>query len=189
MNNKQKQSYQLTNEITNKYLLGEICDIFQGKMLAKQKDSNGKYKFFIDSKKEHYINSYMYDGEYLIINTNQYAGDIKYYDGKFNISADLRALKVNHDQVLTKYLFYFLKLHFKKYVLSIIKKRKSPYLTNNEIKSFSVVVPSLTKQKKIVGILDDFSDYLDGLKKEMQLRKQQLEYYLDQMLNVDLDLE
>lgn len=54
------------------------------------------------------------------------------------------------------------------------------------IGDFPIMVPSLTEQKRIVGILDKFedltTDLISGLPAEIKARQQQYEYYRDQLL-------
>ena len=59
-------------------------------------------------------------------------------------------------------------------------------ITKEEFSNFKIPVPSLEKQKEIVGKLDIFSeitsDLEKGLPKEIELRTKQYEYYRDKLL-------
>jgi len=55
------------------------------------------------------------------------------------------------------------------------------------MEKFQIVVPSLTEQKRIVSILDNFNTLTnslsEGLPKEIELRQKQYEYWREQLLN------
>jgi type I restriction enzyme S subunit len=59
-------------------------------------------------------------------------------------------------------------------------------LNSGRIKSFPIPVPPLSEQERIVGILDKFdalvNDLSSGLPAEIKARRQQYEYYRDQLL-------
>lgn len=55
------------------------------------------------------------------------------------------------------------------------------------IANYSIPVPSLEEQKRIVEILDRFDKYIndikEGLPAEIEMRQKQYEYYRDKLLN------
>ena len=59
-------------------------------------------------------------------------------------------------------------------------------LDNVKCKGTKIPVPSLEEQQRIVDILDKFDTYCNdltqGLPAEIELRKQQYEYYRDKLL-------
>ena len=48
---------------------------------------------------------------------------------------------------------------------------------------FTIPIPSLAEQERIVGILDTFTAAIDNLKKQIELRKKQFEKYRDELLD------
>ena len=56
----------------------------------------------------------------------------------------------------------------------------------NEILKYSIPIPPLDEQVRIIGILDKFdaltNSITEGLPREIKLRQQQYEYYLDLLL-------
>ena len=50
---------------------------------------------------------------------------------------------------------------------------------------FTIPIPSLEEQNRIVGILDTFTDSIENLKQQIAQRRKQFEFYRDQLLNVE----
>ncbi len=62
-----------------------------------------------------------------------------------------------------------------------------PGLAVGKLESLSIPIPPLTEQARIVAILDKFdaltSSITEGLPREIELRKQQYEYYREKLLS------
>ena len=52
---------------------------------------------------------------------------------------------------------------------------------------FEIPLPPLNIQKEIVSILDSFTSLIDKMKQEVELRKKQMEYYIDKFYGGDFD--
>ena len=50
---------------------------------------------------------------------------------------------------------------------------------------FTIPIPSLDEQKRIVGILDTFTDSIENLKQQIAQRRKQFEFYRDQLLDLE----
>lgn len=50
---------------------------------------------------------------------------------------------------------------------------------------FTIPIPSLAEQKRIVGILDTFTDSIENLKQQIAQRRKQFEFYRDQLLDLE----
>lgn len=50
---------------------------------------------------------------------------------------------------------------------------------------FLIPIPSLEEQNRIVGILDTFTDSIENLKKKIEQRRKQYEFYRDQLLDLE----
>lgn len=61
-----------------------------------------------------------------------------------------------------------------------------PAISDSKVKEFIIPIPSLEEQERIVAILDKFdaltNSITEGLPREIELRKQQYEYYRDMLL-------
>ena len=75
--------------------LGILSDIKTGKLDANAQVLHGQYPFFTCSVENKRIDSYAFDGEYVIVAGN---GDlnVKYYNGKFNAYQRTYAIKPNN---------------------------------------------------------------------------------------------
>ncbi len=80
-----------------------------------------------------------------------------------------------------------LSVFYLKYALETVEfeKQKSsvPNINANMIKAISIPLPPLPVQEEIVRILDNFTELQAELQAELQKRKQQYNYYLDNLLN------
>lgn len=92
----------------------------------------------------------------------------------------------NDEKILNyKYLYYYISDNYEN-----IKKMGQGALTSlnlSIIKNILVPIPSLMVQEKIVNYLDEFTNYAEKIKRELQkeldLRNKQYEYYRDKLLS------
>ena len=61
-------------------------------------------------------------------------------------------------------------------------RRSLPF---SAIKSMTIPIPSLSEQTRIVGLLDTFTNSIENLKKQIEQRRKQYEYYRDQLLDLE----
>ncbi|MDM8541082.1 restriction endonuclease subunit S [Desulfococcaceae bacterium HSG9] len=84
-----------------------------------------------------------------------------------------------------KFIYYFLKKN-QKTIHSMKKGYGVPHVRVKDFEPYPVPIPPLSKQKKIVAILDKFdalvNDISTGLPAEIAARKKQYEYYRNQLL-------
>ena len=69
------------------------------------------------------------------------------------------------------------------YLLSKVRKASIPRLSPSVIKDLEIPLPPLPVQEEIVRILDAFTELQAELQAELQKRKQQYNYYLDNLLS------
>ena len=105
-----------------------------------------------------------------------------YRNGKFNITNVCGLLKVTDKSVLPKYLYYILKISTEPHVNRGMGNAK---LMSNVMAKIRVPVPPIEVQSEIVRILDNFTE----LTAELTARKKQYEYYRDELLTFDDDVE
>jgi len=58
-------------------------------------------------------------------------------------------------------------------------------LSKDKFSSIIIPIPSLEEQERIVGILDTFTAAIDNLKKQIEERRKQYEFYRDQLLDLE----
>lgn len=133
--------------------LGEIFG-FQDKTGRKagEGQEKGKYKFFTSSSEQtKFIDSYDFDGEYLIFASGGQAA-IHYCNEKFSASNDCFVVKVN-SEISTKYVYYY--LLSKIYLLEEgFKGAGLKHISKKYIEKIKIPLPPIETQKKIVAILE-----------------------------------
>lgn len=124
----------------------------------------------------------------LIGNIRPYLKKIWLSDCKGGTNGDVVCIRV-HDskEVMPKFLYYILASDaFFDYDNSHAKGGKMPRGDKNAILSYTIPVPSMEEQERIVSILDRFealtTDLQIGLPAEIEARRQQYEYYRNKLL-------
>lgn len=141
---------------------------------------NGAYPIIDQGQKD--IVGYTYDESSLLPN-DEYVlfGDhtryVKYFKGCFAQGADgLKILKAISG-ILPRYLFFS---------LQNVNVPSRGYSRHWSIaKELLIPIPSLSDQTRIVDILDTFTASIDNLKEQIAQRRNQYEYYRDQLLNLE----
>ena len=167
-----------------------ISSITRGRVISKEyiKNNIGDYPVYSSQTENNgelgRINTYDYDGEYLTWTTDgAHAGSVFFRKGQFNITNVCGLIKCK-DNILTKFLYYYLVKDAKKYVNSGMG---NPKLMSNVMEKIQIPLPPLSVQERIVEILDRFyalcNDLNAGLPAEIEMRTQQYEYYRDRLLD------
>ena len=97
-----------------------------------------------------------------------------------------RVARIRSKQVNNRYIYHYIACRFPSYV----EKKKTggaiPHVSQKDIASFRVPIPSADVQSRIVNVLDNFekicSDLNIGLPAEIEARQKQYEYYRDKLL-------
>nr|AAA65631.1 restriction modification enzyme subunit S1A [Mycoplasmopsis pulmonis]AAC78314.1 restriction-modification enzyme MpuUI S subunit [Mycoplasmopsis pulmonis] len=147
------------------YKLGQILNLEKGKSKynAKYVSQNiGIYNLYSSKTKDQgifgKINSYDFNGEYILITTHgAYAGTVKYVNEKFSTTSNCFILKVNENIVKTKFLSYLLLLQEKTFNDMAIGSAYG-YLKNYNINDFEVNLPNLKIQSAIIKIIEPKED-------------------------------
>jgi len=134
-------------------ILGDYVKITTGKLNANAQEENGIYPFFTCARAISRINSYAFDGEYVLVAGNGEL-NVKHYSGQFNAYQRTYVLKTNDSSILSnKFLYYFLDNHLeilrKNAIGGVIKYIKLEHLTK-----IIIDIPTLEEQNRIVTILD-----------------------------------
>jgi len=99
-------------------------------------------------------------------------------------------LRANEKYILSRYLFFIVSSNdFYTYVENNQEGTSYPSISNSKVKKYSIYLPSLEEQLKIVDILDRFdtltTDISSGIPAEIDARKAQYEYYRNKLLSFD----
>ena len=188
---KRKKQYEHYRDMLLNFTGGGRYDKFgvEGSSNTDEQLDEGKYPFFVRSQDVRWKNEYEYD-ETAIITSGDGVGVGKifhYHEGKYALHQRAYRVHVFVDQVLPKYIFYYMKNGFLSYIQknafqSSVTSIRKPMLLN-----FPIPLPPLAEQERIVAILDRFdslcNSLTEGLPAEIALRKKQYEYYRDKLLS------
>ena len=169
--------------------LGEVAELVRGKVISKDyiRDYEGSYPVYSSQTANDgvfgTIDSYMFDGDYLTWTTDgAYAGTVFRRKGKFSITNVCGLINIIDNNINQDFLYYWLSLTAKSYVL---EGMGNPKLMSNVASTIKIPIPSLSEQNRIVGILDTFTASIDNLKEQIAQRRKQYEYYRDELLDLE----
>ncbi|WP_297565245.1 restriction endonuclease subunit S [uncultured Arcanobacterium sp.] len=133
-----------------------------------------------------------YKPEYIIQNGDLLVGmdgdfkPIRWSHGKALLNQRVCKINPNPEQLNKNYLFHFLFISLEQ-ISSKIQGSTVKHLSTRDLNKYPIPVPPLPVQERIVEILDKFdalvNDLSSGLPAEIQARRQQYEYYRDQLLS------
>ena len=113
-----------------------------------------------------------------------YAGIVNWASGKHFVTYNGIICKKINEKVLDKYAYYLL---LTQNFIDKANKASQPFISYNTLNKCIVPITSIAEQKRITNILDKFEtlthSITQGLPKEIALRKQQYEYYREQLLD------
>ena len=161
--------------------LGDVANLVRGKVISKDyiRDNEGDYPVYSSQTANDgvfgCINSFMFDGDYLTWTTDgAYAGTVFRRKGKFNITNVCGLIDIKEASLNQDFLYYWLDLTAKDYVL---EGMGNPKLMSNVASNIKIPFLPLMQQNRIVGILDTFTASIDNLKEQIAQRRKQYEYY------------
>lgn len=123
----------------------------------------------------------------LIGNIRPYLKKIWFADNAGGTNGDVLVIQTTDERVLPEYLYQVLSDDaFFTYDMQHAKGAKMPRGNKDKILDYKIPLPPLSEQQRIVEILDKFdtltNSISEGLPLEIQLRRQQYEYYREQLL-------
>ncbi|MBO4250965.1 MAG: restriction endonuclease subunit S [Paludibacteraceae bacterium] len=143
-------------------MLLDICEIETGKWDANHATENGKYRFYTCSAKYTFSDTKRFSGECLIVPGNGDIGAVYYYKGEFD--AYQRTYVLHDIKVYPKYLYY----HFMAFWRSINSDQQFgstiKYVRISNFKNYSVPLPPLAEQQRIVAKIEELFAEIDKLK-------------------------
>lgn len=106
-----------------------------------------------------------------------------------NTNQALAIIRLN-DGVNLNYIKHILKSDYmKEYIKLCVKGSAQPNLNLQQLNNFEFPFPSIEEQKRVVNILDKFdalvNDITVGIPAEIELRRQQYEYYRNRLLSFE----
>ena len=165
--------------------LPEICEIKTGKKDANHAIKNGKYRFYTCANQYSFCDTFSFSGKSVIVPGNGDIGLVFYYDGEFE--AYQRTYVLQNIKINAKYLYYHL-LYNWRYV-NTDKQFGSTvrYVRMSNFTSYTLPVPSLQEQEKIVAKIEELFSELDNGVETLKKTKQQLAVYRQAVLKEAFD--
>ena len=139
--------------MSEKFKIGNICNIKTGKLDANQFVLGGEYPFYTCAPEPLTIDSYSFDDSVILIAGNNAAGNfhINRFDGKFDAYQRTYILtaKLGFD---LDYIFYSLKLELKR-LKEKAQGSQTKFLTMPLLNDISIAKLDLSSQQKISSVL------------------------------------
>jgi len=162
--------------------LNEICEIITSKLNSGSMDNNGEYYFYsgIANNPAGLHSTYNFDYlEYIALikgggaGVGKYGnqiglGKVFYLNGKNAVSNGVYILKINDNNIIVKYMYYYLKL-IKNTIMDLATYTTGlGNIKQDSIKNIEIPIPSLTIQNKIIKILDLHNEQIERNKKSIE---------------------
>ena len=165
--------------------IGEICTIIRGNRVTKSDlNEDGQYPVISGGVSPlGYIDKFNREPGTITIAQYGTAGYVDLQRKKFwanDVCYSIYPSKV----ILNMYLYYFLK-NKQREIYSLRTNAVPAHLPQKELLGVQIPIPSLTEQKRIVGVLDTFTSSIMNLKNQIAERRKQYEYYRDQLLDLE----
>ena len=173
--------------------LGEVAKLKRGTSVTKKTSMVGKYPVVAGGQHPaYYINQFNREGETITIaGSGAYAGFVMYWDEPIFVS-DAFSIKADETQLLPRYVYYYLQ-NIQDSIHELKRGGGVPHVYARDVACFSIPIPPLRIQEKIVEVLDKYTaleEELEAkLKTELSLRKKQYAYYLNKLLTFGDEVE
>ena len=130
------------------------------------------------------ITEYINEGEVVCI---PWGGNaiVQYYNGRFITGDNRIAISIDTDILSNKYLYYVLDSRLD-IIESFYRGSGIKHPDMNKVLHLEIPIPPMPVQEEIVRILDKFTELETELETELALRKQQYEYYRDNLLDFEM---
>lgn len=162
--------------------LAECCNILDGKRkpITKGARQSGPYPYYGANGIQDWVADYIFDGTYVLIGedgsviTPNGTPIVNWAHGKIWVNNHAHII-AETTGVLLRFLFYYIQI----IDIHNLVHGNIPKLTQGDLKEMEIPVPPLPVQEEIVRVLDAFTE----LQAELQKRKQQYNFYRDNLLN------
>lgn len=171
--------------------LENCCEILDNKRkpVTKSAREAGEYPYYGANGIQDYVSNYIFDGTFVLVGED---GSVVTEIGTPIVTWATGKIWVNNhahiiseiNGVLLRYLFHYLQTVPVKHLIH----GNIPKLTGGDFRALKIAVPPLPVQEEIVRILDKFMELTAELTAELTTRKQQYEYYRDQLISFRKDM-
>lgn len=161
--------------------IGEIATISTGKKDANHATEDGKYKFYTCAFKPLMSPTFSFEDEAIILPGNGHnVGEVFYFEGMFE--AYQRTYVLHKIKVDPKYLFYQLKLGWKKATAEKQYGSATNYIRIGNFTDYSLPIAPPEQQKQIVAKIEQLFSHIDAGIEGLNTAKQRLKQYRQSVL-------
>lgn len=151
--------------------LGDVCEIFDSlrKPITRSKRISGNYPYYGASGVQDYIDSFIFDGRYLLVGEDGAKWGKKetssyIIEGKSWVNNHVHVLRLN-EYLIDSFVEYYLNYSdLTKYITGAVV----PKLTQRALQSIIIPVPPLQTQQQIVEELDCLTSIIEKQKKQLE---------------------
>ena len=161
--------------------IGEVATISTGKRDANHATKDGEYKFFTCAFEPLAASTFAFDDEALLLPGNGHnVGEVFYYKGKFE--AYQRTYVLHDIKIEPKYLFYNLKLRWRKETSEKQYGSATNYIRIGNFTDYNLHIAPSEQQKLIVAKIEELFSHIDAGIKALKKAKQLLKQYRQSVL-------
>ena len=166
--------------------LGEVCIFKRGQSLTSKAAVAGDIPVISGGQKPAFMHNIANrEGETIVIaGSGAYAGYVSYWKQPIFVSDAFSVDVIDGQELNTRYVFHFL-LNNQQKIYATKTGAGIPHVYGKNVSKFKIPIPPLKIQKKIVQILDKFTNYVTELTSELTLRQKQYSFYRDKLLSFE----
>lgn len=140
--------------------LSDLASVKTGSMNNQDKRDDGEYPFFVRSQNVERIGTYTHEGEAILVPGEGGIGEIFHYaNGRYAVHQRVYAINQFGEQMLGRFLFFYMKVYFGAHALQNSVKATVDSLRLPTFLAFEVAVPpTLSEQRAIVETLSDMEN-------------------------------
>ncbi len=170
--------------------LGSVSNISMGEFVRKDKQNpKGKYPVYNGgTTNTGFYDTYNTTKNKIIISARGAAGFVNRVFSNFWAGNSCFVIDINNKSLLWDFVYYFLK----KNQSNLIGKQQRgsiPAVSKKQIEALLIPILPIPVQEEIVRILDTFAELTAELTAELAKRKQQYQYYRDELLTFGDDVK
>jgi type I restriction-modification system DNA methylase subunit len=166
--------------------LGEVFkEVKTGKDVVATDRKKGEYPFYGANGIIDYVDSYIFDGKYLLTARTGSLGSLHISNGKFWCSGDVHRMEFENHTLLSYTYYYLQTIDFQKFRTG----SAHPKLSGSSLKSIKIPIPSLERQKEIVEYCEYNDTLVKQLEKEIENNKKQAQQFIIGIVKPHVQIE
>ena len=169
LNNQKIYGENVVNDLGNVFK-----EVKTGKDVIATDRKKGEYPFYGANGIIDYVDSYIFDGKYLLTARTGSLGSLHISNGKFWCSGDVHRMEFENDTLLSYTYYYLQTIDFQKFRTG----SAHPKLSGSSLKSIKISIPSIERQQEIVEYCENNDTLIKQLEKEIENNKKQAQLFM-----------